>query len=282
MLFENEDDIADEEIIGSESEEENLGGNENENAPDISEHEEAVAKARGWVPKDQFRGKEDDWQDAKSFLDRNSSLQTDVKELRDRLSRQDEEYAERLKRIESANERIIQNDRQRLIDELEQAKRNAVELGDTEEYDRIRKSERDYYRRIAEESREPEREERPNRAPDLLPETQDWIRRNSWFNENQAMQQIALGFYSEALEGMPATRDENKRLAYVERKMAAVYPNKFGANRGGSSVESGSRQMSSGNNKMAQLTADERAACKRFIAKGLIKDEAEYIRYLNE
>lgn len=281
MLFENENDTEELEHIEPDSETEDNGGNENDNAPDISEHEETVAKARGWVPKDQFRGREGDWQDAKSFLDRNSSLQAEVKEVKDRLARQEDEYQERLRRIETANERIIQNDRQRLIDELEEAKRNAVELGDTDQYDTIRKKERDYYRRIAEETREPEREQRQPEPQKLLPETEDWIRRNSWFRDSESMQHIALGFYNEALEGMPATRDENKRLAYVEKKMAVVYPEKFGNSRA-SSVESGSRQMPSGNSKSTQLSADERAACRKFIAKGIIKDEAEYIRYLNE
>lgn len=257
------------------------GETENEALPDISEHEEAVAKARGWVPKENFRGREEDWQDAKSFLDRNSSLQKDVSTLQERIARQEQEYAERIKRIEAANERIIENDRRRLLDELEQAKLAAVELGDTDEYKRIKERESQFYRRIAEDSREdePRRPER-EQAPDLLPETQEWIRRNSWFKENRAMQQIALGFYDEALEGMPATRDEARRLAYVEKKMATVYPDKFGESRG-SSVEGGNRSMRQPS-KMTQLTAEERAACKRFIARGLIKDEAEYIKYLNE
>lgn len=275
--FENELDTEEPEILAGEEIE---GEAENEALPDISEHEEAVAKARGWVPKDAFRGKEEDWQDAKSFLDRNSSLQKDVSTLQERIARQEEEYAERIRRIEAANEKIIENDRRRLIDELENAKLAAVELGDTDEYKRIREQESRYYRRIAEESREETRQPEREQVPDLLPETQDWIRRNSWFKENQAMQQIALGFYNEAMEGMPASRDETRRLAYVEKRMAAVYPDKFGDSRG-SSVEGGSRSMRQPN-KMTQLTAEERTACKRFIAKGLIKDEAEYVKYLNE
>ena len=279
--FNNENDTEELDNIPSDSDTDNSGGAENEALPDISEHEEAVAKARGWVPKENFRGREEDWQDAKSFLDRNSSLQKDVSTLQDRIARQEEEYAERIRRIEAANERIIENDRKRLIDELEQAKLAAVELGDTEEYNRVREQESRYYRRIAEESRADTRKPEREKAPDLMPETQDWIRRNSWFQENQAMRQIALGFYDEALEGMPTTKDETRRLAYVEKRMATVYPDKFGDNRGGSSVEGGSRSMRQ-SSKMTQLTGEERAACKRFIAKGLIKDEAEYIRYLNE
>ncbi len=279
--FQNENDNEELDNIPSDSDTDINGEAENEALPDISEHEEAVAKARGWVPKENFRGREEDWQDAKSFLDRNSSLQKDVSTLQERIARQEEEYAERIRRIESANERIIENDRRRLIDELEQAKLAAVELGDTEAYKAAREQESRYYRRIAEETREDTQPaQRREQAPDLMPETQDWIRRNSWFKENRAMQQIALGFYDEALQGMPTTQDENRRLAYVEKKMATVYPDKFGESRG-SSVEGGSRSVRQPS-KMTQLTGEERAACKRFIAKGLIKDEAEYIKYLNE
>lgn len=252
-----------------------------DNSADISQHEEAAASARGWVPKDKFRGREDDWQDAKSFLDRNASLQTEVRELRERVHSQDETYADRLRRIEAANDRIIREDRERLLTQLSNAKRNAVELGDTDEYDRLERQEYDYFARQVENERTERVQTQPRqKAPDLLPETQDWLRRNSWFNENQAMQAIALGFYTEATEGMPASKDENKRLAYVDKKMQSVYPEKFGGNTNSSSVEGGNR--GSGSNKITNLSAAERAACKKFIAKGIIKNEAEYIKYLNE
>lgn len=255
---------------------------ENEEASADLATDEAAAKARGWVPKEEFRGKAEDWQDAKSFLDRNASLATEVRELRERLTKADDEYAERLRRIEAANERIIREDRERLIRQIEAAKRQAVELGDTEEYDRIRREEDDYYQRIAENDRQAEPASRQQeQRPRLMPETESWLQRNSWFHESQAMQQIALGFYSEALEGMPAHKDETKRLAYVERKMREVYPDKFGGAQRSNSVESGSRNTAQ-TATITKLTADERNAMRRFIAKGIIKDEAEYIRYLNE
>jgi hypothetical protein len=94
------------------------------------------------------------------------------------------------------------------------------------------------------------------------------------------MRQIALGFYEEANEGMPATRDESRRLAYVEKKMAEVYPNKFGGGNRASAVETGSRNVAQ--KRITQLTSVERAAMNKFIKRGIIKDEAEYIRYLNE
>lgn len=279
-MIENEIDNGPDEEIDPTGQDTDGAEQETENGPDITEHEEAVARSRGWVPKDQFRGREDDWQDAKSFLDRNSSLKRDVDELNERLARQEEEYAERIKRIERTSERIIQNDRERLISQLEEAKRQAAELGDVDAYDKASEQERAYYRRIADEAREEHapRREQPQK-PQLYEETEDWIRRNSWFNDNQAMRQIALGFYDEAMEGMPTRKDEARRLAYVEKQMARVYPQKFGGERGSSSVEGGTRQIAPAKPK---LSADEEAACKRFIAKGLIKDRDEYIKYLNE
>lgn len=254
---------------------------ETDDSPDISQHEEAAAKARGWKPKDEYRGRESDWVDAKGFLDRNASLKSEVEELRERVAAQEETYAQRLKRIEAANERIIQVDRERLIRELRQAKRAAAEIGDLGEFDRLETEEDKYYARIAQDERREREQEQPQpKAPDLLPETQDWIRRNSWFNESKAMQAIALGFYEEANEGMPSARDEGRRLAYVDRKMAEVYPQKFGNANRSNSVEGGNRGMSAP--KTVNLTQEERAACRRFIAKGIIKDEAEYKRYLDE
>lgn len=281
MLFENENDTDEPEVVDVQLGEDGANA-ETDDSADIAQYEETVAKARGWVPKEDYRGRPEDWQDAKSFLDRNASLHSEVRELRDRLSEKEEEYAERIRRIEAANERIIQEDRQRLINQIELQKRQAAEIGDVEAYDSIRRQESDYYKRIAETERQnqpPARQERQEQT--LLPETQDWLRRNSWFHESQAMQHIALGFYNESLEGMPAQRDEGKRLAYVEKKMAEVYPDKFGGGKS-SAVESGRRAPAGGNKQVYQLSAEERAACKRFIARGLIKDEKQYIDYLND
>jgi hypothetical protein len=253
-----------------------------DNTPDISQHEEAVAKARGWVAKEEFRGKPETWQDAKSFLDRNASLQNEVKQLRDKVTEQEETYADRIRRIEAANDRILREDRERTIRDISRGKRAAVELGDVDEFDRLDREENDYFKRQIEADRaldhKPERQ--APKAPDLMPETQDWLRRNSWFHESQNMQAIALGFYGEANEGMPAAKDELKRLAYVDKRMAEVYPEKFGGGNRSNSVEGGTRNLQS--NKVTSLTAEERAACRKFIAKGIIKNEAEYIKYLNE
>lgn len=268
-LERNEPDSSDESVI------------ENEDSAEAREAKENLAKSRGWKPKDEYRGREEDWQEADEFLDRNSSLQSEVRELRDTISQQEAEYAERLRRIEAANERIIQNDRERLLKQLDEAKRQAVELGDVEQYDRVRSEESEYYKREAEFNRRLERDTQRQEQPKLLPETQDWLRRNSWYHESQAMHQIARGFYDEALEGMPALRDESKRLAYVDRKMREVYPDKFGLRSNSSAVESGARRPGTPS-KMASLTPAERDACKKFIQRGIIKDEAEYIRYLNE
>ncbi len=282
MLFDNEDDVDERELENSES---SSLDNEADNEPDtqddggLAAQEEAVARSRGWVPKDEFRGKPDDWQDAKSFLDRNSSLQRDVRELSEKLLSKDEEYEARIARMEAANERIINAERQRLAAQLEAAKREAVELGDLDEYDRLRKDEADYYKRLVEDERAQEAARQPRQSkPDLLPETQEWIRRNSWFNESSVMQKMALAFYDEAMEGMPATRDETKRLAYVEKQMARVYPDKFGGGQS-SAVEGGRRTVSK---PSVTLTNAERSAMNKYIKMGLIKNEAEYIKYLND
>ncbi len=284
MIFEGDESEA--EIIASESDDniDNGATEEKDNSADIATHEAVVAEARGWRPKDKFSGDPDKWVDAKTFLDRNSSLQTEVKQLRDRVAEQEEAYAERIKRIEAANERIIREDRERVARELSRAKRAAAELGDVDEFDRVEREERDYFTRQieAERAERPQAETKRQQAPDLLPETQDWLRRNSWFHESQAMQSIALGFYEEAKEGMPANKDETKRLSYVSKKMAEVYPDKFGGGNKNSAVESGSRNVGGGSSKITNLTAEERAACRKFISRGIIKNEAEYIKYLNE
>jgi hypothetical protein len=252
-------------------------------APDLAAQEEAVARARGWVPKDDFRGPSENWQDAKSFLDRNASLQTDVRELRQRLDQREREYQEKIGRLERVSDAVLQRTREDALRQIEAAKREAVELSDTEAYDRATREETKLFDRFRKEDeaarpQQEAKEEQPQVT--LLPETQAWIASNPWFESNKAMHNVALGFYEEASERYTS---EKEKLSYVDQRLASVYPDRF-ADRAAKpasnmpSLEGGNRTPSGGKNQIDQLPPEARAAAERFIKRGVIKDMNEYAK----
>lgn len=256
----------------------------NDSAPDLATQESAVAQARGWVPKEEWRGRPEDWQDAKSFLDRNASLQTDVRELRQRLDQREREYQEKIGRLERVSDAVIQRTREDALRQIEAAKREAVELGDTDAYDRVAREETklfDRFRREDEAAKpQPAKQEEDQPQVTLLPETQAWIASNPWFESNKAMHNVALGFYEEASERYTNEKD---KLTYVDQRLASVYPDRF-ADRAAKpasnmpSLEGGTRSPSGGKNQADQLPPEARAAAERFIKRGVIKDMNEYAR----
>ncbi len=250
-----------------------------EHAPDLVAQEEAVARARGWVPQSEFRGQPDHWQPAKSFLDRNASLQTEVQELKRTLEEKDREYGERLERISKTTDAVIKRNRERDFASIQEAKRAAVELSDVEEFDRLEREEIRLFDAYRQEDAVPERQAPAAKEPEaqpLLPETSAWIAKNPWFQQNAGMTQVALGFYSEAGERFTT---EPERLRYVDERLATTYPDRFKSAPPRTqmpSLEGGGRQPANANSRVNELPGDARAAAERFIKKGYIKNIDEY------
>ncbi|MDB5584307.1 MAG: hypothetical protein JWR80_9483 [Bradyrhizobium sp.] len=99
---------------------------EEETAPPTIED---IAAKAGWSPKDQWRGSEDDWVDATTFVtntvDINKALKRDLKATR--------ESSERAARAAATiTERAVENERQSLL----QARQEAFDTGDGATFDR--------------------------------------------------------------------------------------------------------------------------------------------------
>lgn len=294
MIFEGENSLAnDAPFIAGETD---TGDNQAENKTETSEsaansgadtlavQEESVARARGWVPQGEFRGRAEDWQDAKSFLDRNASLQKDVGELKARLTKTESDYQDKLSRLERLSESAIKRTREQASSQIEAAKREAATLGDAEEYDRLVKEESRLYDRFRQEDEASKPAAKEDSQVSILPETQEWMSKNPWFNTNAALNSVALGFYHEAAERFVHEAD---KLKFVDERLAATYPDRFAdkASKASSNMPSleGGRRMSGGQDKVSQLPADVRAVGERYVKRGLFKDIAAYAKeYFDE
>lgn len=251
---------------------------------------EQEARMMGWVDKDEFRGNENDWVDADSFVKRgreiNPILRKNNEKLLQELTKTRAEIEEIRKSAEEfkafqkeAFERKIQEYKKE-VDTLKEAKKDALREGDhdlvVEIDDRISET-RDKIK-AAEVEPPKEKETPPQQALD--PDLKEWMDRNSWFGQDVEMSQR-----TNALGSLLATRNPGlKGKAFLEKLDEALkeeFPERFGSKRerpnpvegGGTGPRSTAK---AGKRSYENLPADAKAACDKFVRQKLMTAE-EYV-----
>lgn len=162
---------------------------------------EAEAVRNGWVPKEQFRGRPNDWVDAPEFLRRgteilpivqrqlrdqkteNRRIQSELAELRNKTDEQTSTIQELLTIARGAEQRGRQN----AIRELEARQREAATTGDVATFDET-KSALDELR--AAPTAPPAPKPAPARTPEpgaVAPEVAQFVADNPWFISNPVL-----------------------------------------------------------------------------------------------
>jgi len=275
----NDDEELDEILDGDEDLPEDPPENDAEGEGDDSEPElseiEQVAAEMGWSPQDKWRGPEEQWVDAKTFLKRGPEI------LKQTLSRQDQklsqvsETMERMARVaETAQERAYERARADILAEQEEA----VAAGDLETF-------RDTQKQL--ESLDKEKPTPTPKAddtagnPDEDPAFKAWHAENSWYGPDgdpektlYAEQTLApvlsrkykgAEFYEKIAEGV-ARKFDDTRASKPRRapNVAGGGSSRMGGNGGGQSYNS--------------LPAEAKKACDDFIKQGLFESREEYVK----
>ena len=293
---------------------------EREEAPAAAEarHEpdyEAEARKQGWKPQDEFDGPKEKWRPAKEFVDRGNE---DPRILRSRVDKLDKLYEgvkrerenERKELERAFNERIerqermarvaLQRQRESYEQQIAAAKREAVSLGDTERYAQIENHEQHIRQQWAEDDKQlTKTEERPapaqQQANEPTPEVKAWLGRNSWFNKDQALTEVATAYEDYLAKARPGLTLE-ERLEETRKHVVKEFPHKFGRKaamngdgRSGSPVEGSQRtagQEGGSDGGFSELPAEARQQFKDFVKEKLFKDDAagrrEYAKYYFE
>lgn len=246
---------------------------------------EAKAREYGWKPLDEFDGDPDSWHDADEYIRR-----SDPRYLRQELARTERrlkglekqqsterlDFDRRLQRMEKLN--LAQ--RQKLYRDIEAARRVAVEVGDTAEYDRLNAAEEQLYT-LEQQADVPAKKASPA-AEEPHPDVERWVQANPWFLKDRVLRGTATGIHEALLEDEPElTVAQN--LAKVKKELLRRFPEKFAKpaseNGGRTAVESsGQRQGSpsrSGGKGWTDIPNEERAILDRHIGEGLYKDKAD-------
>lgn len=258
--------------------EENLNaGGESEVSPEVVKEAEVL----GWVPKEKFRGNEDDWIDADVFVKRgkeiNPILRKNNEMLLGKLNAKDSEIAEIKAAVEEFKKFHAETEDRaykRALAELKLAKKEAMEDGDHESVIELDDKIADLKEsKKAVISEEPEK----NNQPDLV--YLSWERENQWVVDDTSLAAAA----EQAAELLRIRGDKSIGKEFLNRvgeKVKEAYPEKFGnPNRDReSSVESNSPSSSkSGKKTYSDLPAEAKSACDRFVKQGLMT-QADYVK----
>jgi hypothetical protein len=245
---------------------------------------EDEARKQGWVPRSEFRGDPEDWTPADEYLRMGDpkylrKLARDQKrELRKLAQAREQDaqaFAARLDRFEA----MSKAQRAKLYGDIETARRQAVEAGDTAEYDRLNKVEADLYEQEQATGKTTAKKDTA-KADEPHPDVEAWVQDNPWFTRDKVLNRAAQGIHEQILDDEPGlTIAEN--LAKTKRELMKRFPEKFGRSapaksNGHSAVEGGQRVAAAAKGKgFTDIPAEERRIIERHIEEGLYKDKAE-------
>ena len=244
---------------------------------------EAKARRMGWVPKEEFRGDHARWVDAEAFVRRGDEEVPIMRErmaaLHKRLETTDAELRRMVRETRGLSEAAYQKARE----DLKAEQLRAVSNADPDAYSAAdaRLSKLDAARKV-----EPDPE--PQQTPD--PAFAAWRSRNRWYDTDPRLQNVAVGLYSAISQewGRDANTLDEDRLAAVEAEVKKLYPDRFPASNGNgpaqvkrpngvSAVEGGGIASRKVGKTYADLPADAKAACDRFVNQKLLTKE-DYVK----
>lgn len=247
ILINKEDYIEDEDI---DTEEEELD--------EVTQ--EAISM--GWRPKEEYEGPEEDWIDAAEFVGR-APLYNNLNKQKKRIKRLEKAINE----LAEHNRRIAVATKEQHLDDLKQARREAMKEDD---FDAIEK--------IDEEIQKTSSTEVP---ASIDPVFQDWLDDNEWYIDDPDMAAIANSHGMRLKQLSPDTPAEeilNKVTEYIKKK----FPDNFGVPKETKKVmpNGGDSPPRRSTKSTYQPTPEERKMAREFVELGVFDSEQEYYKQL--
>lgn len=217
-------------------------------SPDV----EARAVKDGWRPKDQWRGDPDAWLPADEFVRRGEQVmpilrsrtqraEAEVANLRGQIDAQSRDFEDRLCRLDRVSQVALQNQAQQIGQYYHAQMRQAVERGDTAEWDNLN---RQYATEIGNlqnktaeaYSQQPAQPEAPKIDPEWDKAVRTWVSQQDWWQSDRNMTAAATNYHGFLLQTKPWLTPE-ANLEETERFLEREFPDKLGrrapANGGG-------------------------------------------------
>ena len=260
----------------------------------VNEQTQKEARIFGWVPKEEFRGSEDDWVDAEVFVKRGKEINPILRKNNELLMKKLDEKAKEIDSIKASVEEFKKFQKESFerktaeydvqIAQLKSQKREAIAEGNgdlvvdiDDQLDSLKEAQREA-KEAAKAKPEPEQPAQVSIPDD--PELQSWLNKNNWFGNDIEMTELANTLGSSVRKQFPHLTSR-AFLEKLDDKIREYMPNKFLGNKAkGSAVDSSGSVRgtgSSGKKSYDNLPDDAKQACDRFIKQGWIKSKQEYI-----
>jgi hypothetical protein len=257
---------------------------------------ESEARAQGWVAKEEFRGSEDDWVDAETFVRRGKEIMPILRKNNEKLLK---ELGEAKKAAEEAREAAKEfrefqkqqferktKDLEVQLEQLKQAKRDAITNGDGDRAIAIDDAMDDLKEQRLEAKQDLKAaEDKAKEVPQVTadPALNEWMDRNDWFGKDTRLTGMANGLGVELRRENPGLQGK-AFLDKLDEELAAMLPEKFGKKKvqnpmDGAPNGTARPVASSGKKTYANLPADAKAACDKFVKQGLMTKEAYVAEY---
>jgi hypothetical protein len=268
--------------------------NVDQEAQAVNEQTQKEARLFGWVPKEEFRGSEDDWVDAEVFVKRGKEINPILRKNNELLMKKLDEKAKEIDSIKASVEEFKKFQKESFerktaeyevqIAQLKSQKREAIAEGNgdlvvdiDDQLDSLKEAQREA-KEASKAKPEPEQPAQVSIPDD--PELQGWLNKNTWFGNDIEMTELANTLGSSVRKQFPHLTSR-AFLEKLDDKIREYMPNKFLGNKAkGSAVDSSGSVRgtgSSGKKSYDNLPDDAKQACDRFIKQGWIKSKQEYI-----
>lgn len=241
--------------------------------PQADPEMEARASRMGWAPKEEFRGDPERWVDAQTFVQRGEEVMPLLKANNRKLEGRIVELERTLKDFADHHTKTQQRMYQKAVRDLKAEQRKAAEEGDLARFDAVNEQ-------IEEVAKEATAGVANGNGKAMVdPVAEQWAQENRWFREDKDMAAWAATHHEFLLQSKPGlTLEEN--LEEVAKAVKRTFPEKFSnpKRNGHSPVEGNPAPKTKGGKGYADLPADAKEACDRFVKQGLFKDRAAYVK----
>jgi hypothetical protein len=278
------------------SEENQEVSTEQEQVPEVNETVAKEARMFGWVPREEFRGSDDEWVDADVFVKRGKEINPILRKNNETLMKKLDEKSKEIDSIKASVEEFKQFQKESFerkaveyqvqIAELKAKKKEAIAEGNgdlvvdiDDQIDEIKEAQREA-KDAAKEKEVAEAAAKQNASVPDDPSLQEWLGKNSWFGQDSEMTDVANGLGASVRRQFPHLSGQ-EFLTKLDEKIAEYFPEKIlGKKAKGNAVDSSGDVRggsSSGKKSYDNLPSDAKQACDRFIKNGWIKSKQEYV-----
>lgn len=256
----------------------------------MSEEQDVVAneaRAQGWVPKEEFRGDENDWIDADTFVKRGKEINPILRKNNERIQRELDATKHQMEELRKATEEFKKFQKEAYenklhayeeeIQDLRALKKKAITDGDGDLVGELEDKIDELKEKKASAKPVEEDKKEPPVNPEVTQAIAEWVDKNKWYKEDVKMA-AAANAVADTIRKTDPTLIGREFLDKVDAELLDLFgPEKLGKKtRPRSPVEGSSGPSDEGKpNKKSyeNLPAEAKAACDKFTKQKLMTRE---------